>query len=208
MVGDIAFVPIEVLMVTVIIHRLLEVREKKAIMEKLNMVIGTFFSEVGRELLRKFTQSDPNLKMLRQETSIDGEWTGSDFDRARAQLKRHNCRLEMTREELKSLQLFLLEKRQFLVDLLQNPNLLEHEAFTDVLWAVFHLADELSHREDVDALPETDIAHLGGDAERAYGYMLLQWLDYMEHLKNNYPYLFSLGMRTNPFKSGGPQVIA
>ncbi|MBA7569274.1 hypothetical protein ES708_11013 [subsurface metagenome] len=26
-----------------------------------------------------------------------------------------------------------------------------------------------------------------------------EWLDYMKHLKNNYPYLFSLAMRTNPF---------
>ncbi len=44
MVGDIAFVPLEVLFVTLIIHRLLTVREKKAKLRKLNMVIGAFFS--------------------------------------------------------------------------------------------------------------------------------------------------------------------
>jgi di/tricarboxylate transporter len=48
MIGDIAFVPIEVLLVTLIIHRLLSEREKRAQLEKLNMLIGTFFSEVGR----------------------------------------------------------------------------------------------------------------------------------------------------------------
>ena len=47
MVGDLAFVPIEVLMVTVIIHRILSDREKRQLLEKLNMVIGAFFSEVG-----------------------------------------------------------------------------------------------------------------------------------------------------------------
>ncbi len=38
MVGDIAFVPIEVLLVTLIIHRVLSDREKKAMLKKLNMV--------------------------------------------------------------------------------------------------------------------------------------------------------------------------
>ncbi|GAH18754.1 unnamed protein product, partial [marine sediment metagenome] len=37
MVGDIAFVPIEVFLVTVIIHRLLNEREKRSIRNKLNM---------------------------------------------------------------------------------------------------------------------------------------------------------------------------
>ena len=50
MIGDIAFVPIEILLVTLIIHRLLNEREKRARLEKLNMVIGTFFSAVGTKL--------------------------------------------------------------------------------------------------------------------------------------------------------------
>ena len=51
MIGDIAFVFVEVLLVTLIIHRLLDEREKRARLEKLNMVIGTFFSEVGTRLV-------------------------------------------------------------------------------------------------------------------------------------------------------------
>ena len=50
-VGDVAFIPIEVLMVTLIIHRLLEQRDRKQKLEKLNIVIGAFFSEVGTKLL-------------------------------------------------------------------------------------------------------------------------------------------------------------
>ena len=47
LVGDVAFVFIEVLMVTLIIHHLLNEWEKKSRMKKLNMVIETFFSEFG-----------------------------------------------------------------------------------------------------------------------------------------------------------------
>ena len=44
LLGDIAFLPVEVLLVTVIIHQLLTYREKKATLEKMNMVIG----KIGR----------------------------------------------------------------------------------------------------------------------------------------------------------------
>ena len=86
-----------------------------------------------------------------------------------------------------------------LSDLLENPNLLEHDTFTDTLWAVFHLTDELAHREDLKSLPETDVRHLSGDIDRAYKCIVAEWLEYMKHLKRDYPYLFSLAVRTNPF---------
>jgi hypothetical protein len=28
-----------------------------------------------------------------------------------------------------------------------------------------------------------------------------EWLAYMEHLKDNYPYIYSLAIRMNPFKA-------
>ena len=48
---SLAFLPISVLFVTLIINQLLSGREKRARLEKLEMVIGTFFSEVGTRLL-------------------------------------------------------------------------------------------------------------------------------------------------------------
>ena len=83
--------------------------------------------------------------------------------------------------------------------LLANPNLLEHDSFTNLLWAVFHLTDELAHRKDVNTILDSDYVHLAGDVKRAYVLLISEWLDYMKHLKVNYPYLFSLAMRTNPF---------
>jgi vacuolar-type H+-ATPase subunit I/STV1 len=65
--GDIAFVPIEVLLVTLIIHKLLSEREKRARLKKLNMVIGAFFSEVGTQLLKYFSVLDPRIEEIRKE---------------------------------------------------------------------------------------------------------------------------------------------
>ncbi len=35
--------------------------------------------------------------------------------------------------------------------------------------------------------------------KRFYGLLTAEWLDYVRHLQENYPYLFSLAVRTNPF---------
>ncbi len=85
--------------------------------------------------------------------------------------------------------------------LLENQNLLEHDSFTDLLWAVFHLSEELTARSDLSALPDKDHEHLSGDIKRAYTHLIREWLKYMKHLKNDYPYLFSLAVRVNPFKT-------
>ena len=198
LVGDIAFVPIEVLLVTVIIHKLLEARDKRAMLEKMNMVIGAFFSEIGTELLGYFRDfEDKNVSM--PDILVDGDWNKEDFDKISKALKNIDYALDVRSGDLKGLQELMKEKRGFLVRLLENPNLLEHDLFTNTLWAVFHLADELSRRGNVGDLPENDYKHISGDIQRVYRLLMRQWVDYLKHLKENYPYLFSLAVRTNPF---------
>ena len=53
--GNLAFLPIYVLFVTLMIEKILKERERSALLRKLNMVIGVFFSEVGTDLLRDFS---------------------------------------------------------------------------------------------------------------------------------------------------------
>jgi len=55
---DIAFLPVEVLIVTMILHELLERRARREKLHKLSMVIAAFFSEVGAELLRRIAVFD------------------------------------------------------------------------------------------------------------------------------------------------------
>jgi hypothetical protein len=92
--------------------------------------------------------------------------------------------------------------------LLENPNLLEHESFTELLWAVFHLTEETACRVDLKQLPDTDCQHLSGDIKRVYGLLISEWLAYMKHLRDNYPYLFHLAARTNPFNPDASPIVA
>ncbi len=199
LIGDIAFVPIEVLLVTLIIHRLLTAREKAAMLSKLNMVIGAFFSEVGSDLLKTLSSFDGASESIRDNLIPRNEWADSEFNAVTFALRDHAGSIEIDRGDIVALRDFLQQRRPFMLRLLENPNLLEHESFTDLLWAVFHLTEELAHRKDLATLPESDLKHLAGDIRRAYGLLTTEWLDYMKHLKADYPYLFSLAVRTNPF---------
>lgn len=199
LLGDIAFVPIEVLLVTLIIHNLLSIREKKSKMAKLNMVIGTFFSDTGTALAEKFFDLDSAAEQIRAQLVITEDWDDDKFANAVRVLKKHNYSLLLDNADLQELRTYLLSKRNFLMRLLENPNLLEHDKFTDMLWAIFHLTEELIHRKELTGLPQTDIKHLTGDMNRAYKAIIAEWIEYMKYLKTGYPYLFSLAMRTNPF---------
>ncbi|MGD2028405.1 MAG: hypothetical protein PVG86_00600 [Desulfobacterales bacterium] len=207
LVGDIAFVFIEVLLVTLIIHQLLSIREKRARMEKLNMVIGSFFSEVGTRLLTLFSDLDPNLEKIRSELIVTRNWSEENFCAVGKRLKEYEYSVDIDKIHINRLREYLIEKRDFLLRLLENPNLLEHEAFTDVLQAVFHLTEELAAREDTSQLPPSDFTHIAADIKRAYVLLIRQWVDYMKYLKNNYPYLFSLAARQNPFDQSASVVV-
>jgi len=204
---DIAFVPIQVLLVTLIINRLLTVREKRSRLEKLNMVIGAFFSEVGTKLLTYFSDCDPNLKNTRKDLIVTNNWSHKEFVRMKGRMKHYDYGVEIQKVDLVYLRTFFLEKREFLLRLLENPNLLEHESFTELLLAVFHLVEELVVREDVTSLPDADRHHIAGDIKRAYILLVQQWLEYMGHLRDHYPYLFSLAIRINPFDENASPIV-
>ena len=208
MVGDLAFVPIEVLLVTVIIHELLGARERRARRDKMNMVVGAFFSEMGTSLLAEVSDADPGLDEIRNSLLVSGDWQDSDFETAGRDLKKHKFGVDKNKINLSDMHDFLFDERDFLLRLLENPNLLEHESFTELLFAVFHLSEELAARDDMTNIQPSDLTHLAGDVNRVYGLLVDQWLDYMGHLKKNYPYLFSLALRTNPFdQSASPIVV-
>jgi hypothetical protein len=204
---DVAFVPIQVLLVTLIINRLLSVREKRSRLEKLNMVIGAFFSEVGTQLLRYFSDSDQKREALRSKLTVSDKWSNRQFFEVSKYLGECEYSIEVNRVDLSLLRTFLLERREFLLRLLENPNLLEHESFTELLLAVFHLVEELAARDDMKHLPDSDLTHLAGDMKRAYILLVHQWLEYLSHLKDHYPYLFSLAIRMNPFMENASPLV-
>lgn len=200
LLGDLAFLPLEVFLVVIVIERILTRREKQSMLQKLNMVIGAFFSEVGNRLLGDLLGHFDNSDEISRNLNVTQDWTPKDFKRAAAFAYHLKVDLDCHKFDLEGLRAYLSQKRSFVLRLLENPNLLEHDRFTDLLWALTHLDEELEARPSLKDLPENDLEHLAGDIQRMYDHLASEWLDYIEHLKANYPFLFSLVLRTHPFQ--------
>jgi hypothetical protein len=196
---DVAFLFVQAVLATLVFDQLLNAHERHAIRRKLNVAIGVFFSQVGTPLLRLLSAFDGHAEDVRKHLRIDGAWTEAHFARMQAVLRSHEPAIDAGQGDLVLLKVTLEHQRDFLLLLLENPNLLEHETLTEMLWSVFHLADELAHRPSVTNLPDADRRHLENDIRRAYDWLVREWLRHMQHLKATYPYLFSLAVRTNPF---------
>ncbi len=196
--GNLAFLPVYVLFVTLIIERVIRERERSAMRQKLNMVIGVFFSEAGTLLIRDCLGFVRDARELAELLRIDLHWTPADFKRVTDYLQGHDIWVDSSNGDLSALKGFLLEKRGFMLDLLGNASLLEHDEFSDLLWAISHLTEELGARRSLSGLSVADLEHLSGDIKRAYCLLLREWVAYLQHLKQDYPYLFSLAVRMNP----------
>ncbi|SLM27866.1 Ion transport 2 domain protein [Desulfamplus magnetovallimortis] len=197
-------------------------REELQRHEKLNMVTGLFFSEMGNRLLNSLSRLDPNIKELNTLLHISGEWSESTFTSAFKTVKLHKFEIdsllpydfpsdssgnESPNYPFLEINEYLQHKRNLLLRLIENPIIQEHETFTELLRAVFHLRDELINRPDIKVLLPTDRKHLEGDAIRIYRLLTLEWLRYMHYLSKNYGYLFSLAVRTSPFNPEANPVV-
>lgn len=182
-------------------------REQRERAKKVNMVMGVFYSEVGNRLLSLFSSFDPKSDELSRLLIVRDGWTEINFHAAHGAIKHHDFMIDLVKVDLVKLRDLLGGKRNFLVRLLENPVLIEHEAFAETLLSLFHLTEELAYRPDLHQTPEIDARHLAGDITRAYQSLVNRWLYYMEMQKEHYPYLFSLALRVNPFDPEASPVV-
>lgn len=183
-------------------------RQEKAKREKRNMIRGIFFSDMGLALLTRMVAADPNAAELDGKLGVDAAWTPARFRQAQALLDAHSFAMDAAQADLSGMRALLAEKSDLLLRLLENPNIGEHEIFSDTLRAIYHLRDELLNRPaDLSVLPESDLRHLAVDITRVYGLLSRQWLAYAAYLKQSYPYLFYLAARTNPFNPEASVIV-
>lgn len=198
------FIPVDILLVAFLLDEIIEKKEKEAMLEKLDMLMSTFFSEVGNDLIsqlsaaNKYKTNTENLKSIKN-------WEEKDYDNKLAELKnatidfQADIPLEQREEFLENLRTFLESKREFIINLMTNPNLLEKEEFTGLITAILHLDEELEHRKDLALVNDADFGHLNGDMQRVYDKLIHEWIYYLKYLYKHYPYMIALIVRTNPF---------
>src|SRR5512133_3259921 len=99
-VHEIAMMPIEVLVVTMILHSLLERQAHHEKMQKLNMVIGAFFSEVGSPLLARVAGLDSS-SAIREHALVDSRWDARRYEDAKKALLSYDYAVDADAEDFK-----------------------------------------------------------------------------------------------------------
>lgn len=198
---DLAFVPIQVVMVTLIINRFLSIMETRKKIKKINVIISTFFSEAGVALILTISKFNRNNDEFCEKIKVTNIKKDSNLIK---EVKEFKFDVFADPSMLDDLNLMICKYKEPLLNMLTNQNLLEHDSFTDMLWAVFHVSDELQTRGEFDKLDKSDIDHLSNDILRAYSALIIEWINYMRYLHDEYPYLFSMALRKNPLQSTKP----
>ena len=196
---DLAFVPISVILVTLGVNTVLNQRDRKAMLEKVSIVVNEFYAEAGTDLILSLRGYLVNLDEISARLQLKVNWKTADFLEARKFLEGNQIVIDITGNDLYELRRILETKKEQILRLFENANLMEHDSFTDMLWAVYHVYDELRSRDSYDSLPAADIKHLNLDIQRASRLLLIEWIDSMRGLQIRYPYLYSLAVRKCPF---------
>jgi len=203
-VSDLAFLPVEVFLVTLIIDKGIQKREQEHIMEKMNMIIGLFFSEIGRDMIRMFSEVDLHKEDRNDEFVLINSFYRPDFNKIIKWTKEHEQTVDVCEINLLVLKNMLNDKRDFFSTLMANSAVLEHDTFSELLYALFHLQEGLNNRNILEMqcdMHKFDIQQLNLDIERVYKLLAIEWVMYMKHLNEKYRYLYYTALTQNPYDS-------
>jgi hypothetical protein len=188
---SLCFIPINILGVTLVFEKLEDRRAKIERLNKLNMLVGLFFSDVGFNLLKLIAAGDTKINLL-----------NLDFNDIRAcanKFTTHDHDISFELIDYPKLKQLVIGSREILSTLIANENILEHETFTDLLMALMHLRDEILFIQHKEELNHDDCIHLKGDLVRVYKTLTVQWINYLSHLKQFYPFQYNSAIKFNPF---------
>jgi hypothetical protein len=188
---NLCFIPINILGVTLVFEKLVERRARIERLNKLNMLVGLFFSDIGFTLLKIIAVGDDKIRYL-----------GLDFNDLKScndKLSDHEHDIQFEMLDYPKLKELVIGGRDILSNLIVNENILEHETFADLLMALMHLRDEILFIQHKEQLTHDDCVHIKSDLIRVYKALTVQWISYLSHLKHFYPYQYSGAIKFNPF---------
>lgn len=197
--ANIAFIPMNIFFTAFVIENLIEKRNRHHKMEKLIMIQGVFFSEFGSEVLEKFVKHDEEANLISTVAHINKNWGNKEFKELNTVLNNHNFEVNINNFDLERLSSLINKNKDFLFSIISNPTLMEHEIFSDMTIALFHLKEELQDIYLNKDSVHSDKAHIKEDIRILYRLMSKSWALYMKHLKVEYPTLFVKAMAHNPF---------
>ena len=179
--SSLAFLPLEIFIVVLIIERIVDQSQRKVKLQKLNMVLGAFFNDVGNHLLHSLLDNFDNKAEISRHLDLKDSWGKKEFQAAADYADKLKIEIDHHDMNLAELKVFFAQKREFLMTLLGNPRPLEHDHFTDFAGGrspTWMKGTNPGIRWKTCPNPTSSI--LPAISKRSlYGRLVVEWLDYM-----------------------------
>lgn len=198
-ITSLAFAPIQIIFDSLVIDKIMEIRENAKKAKKINMVIGSFYNVIGNDILAMLVKSDPDNPSIKLIAKVSKKCCEDDFFKLKNDLMEYDFKIDINQLNLDELKEILEMNNSFLIDLMISSVIDEDEEFSRMVMAIVHLRDEFATRSNNSALKEYEKLHIKSDVEKAYRLLSYQWVDYMKYLKEFYMQLFVKALIQSPF---------
>ena len=108
---DMAFVPLQVLFVTLILDEILNMREKQLKVKKMNLIISTFYSELGITLVKSLSEFILNFDQLKSELNANTNWSNINSKKMRKTINNFKVIADSRKGNLESLKNYLIDQK-------------------------------------------------------------------------------------------------
>lgn len=154
---------------------------------------------MGSQILSLLVEGDERIEEVEEYCHLNIDWEDENFEKLSDVFIDYKCSLSIDKVNLEKLDSILEGEGEFLISLIMNPMIDEYEEFTNLLMALIHLRDELNTRYKDNDMAEYEKAHVTEDMFKVYRFLILQWIDYMKHLREFYPALYIKEIMDSPF---------
>ena len=196
---ELAFVPLEVILVTLGLDQLVEKTHREEARSKVSIIETLYFNESGGTMLRYLTSFDPDAARLRELLQVTQDWRSSDFRQAIRQLKSYPFLLDLDRIDFFGLHYHLSQRHEYYRSMLENPALTQSEAFTEMIMKIYLLWEELDGRTNLYQLPEKDRNDLAELLHEIYRELTEYWLDNVYNHSIHNRFRLHRAVESNPF---------
>lgn len=196
---ELAFVPLEVILVTLGLDQLVEKTHREEARSKVSIIETLYFNESGGTMLRYLTSFDPDAARLRELLQVTEDWHSSDFRQAIRQLKSYPFLLDLDRIDFFGLHYHLSQRHEYYRSMLENPALTQSEAFTEMIMKIYLLWEELDGRTNLYQLPENDRSYLAELLHEIYRELTEYWLDNVYNHSIHNRFRLHRAIESNPF---------
>lgn len=196
---ELAFVPLEVILVTLGLDQLVEKTHREEARSKVSIIETLYFNESGSTMLRYLTSFDPDAARLRELLQVTQDWRSSDFRQAIRHLKSYPFLLDLDRIDFFGLHYHLSQRHEYYRSMLENPALTQSEAFTEMIMKIYLLWEELDGRTNLYQLPEKDRSYLAELLHEIYRELTEYWLDNVYNHSIHNRFRLHRAIESNPF---------